>query len=260
MSVLVTVVPTLARMAAVYALSRDGGPTSPRFREYRTMAHEWGFSAWNPMAGDHAADATAALLALDAEALVRSAAQDVAERLGLTAPIVLAVAVLSPGLWTDRLATEVERTLGPHRTAHYGLVATWTREPVTADDLVRLTRAEVARIAWASLHGDASTLVAVLEREGLARAIADGRPALQEQPWGDVAAIVRVHAGARGLDAIAPVAYGDAVATQMGWAPHGLPERAGLRWAAAHARVLVHADGAAAAVRRTGWLPETSGA
>lgn len=254
MSAPVTVVPTLARMAAVYALSRDGGPTSPRFRAYRAMAHEWGVSAWNPMAGDHAADATAALLALDAEALVRSAAQDVAERLGLTVPIVLAVAVLSPGLWTDRLATEVERVAAAERVAGRGQIVFWTREPVTVADVEREARAELTRVAWTARHGRALTLRAVLEREGLARAIGEDVSPAADVPWGEIAAVVARDGDATGLDRVAPVLFGDAVAETLGWTPRGLPPDAGLRWAAAEARHALRKHGASAVLAQTGWL------
>jgi hypothetical protein len=251
---IVTVVPTLERMRAIYQLPRDGGASSPRFAAYRAIAPEWGLSPWNPMAGEHATASVAAMQAIDAEGVALAAARDAARALEHTAPVVLAVVVLSPGLWTDRLASDVERTLAPDRVAGHGLVVTWTREPLEADDVVRLARAEVARIVWTAHHGAANTAWQALEREGLARAIGDGRPPVQERPFGDVPAVMRAHGEARGLDGIAPIAFGDAVAEPLGWTPHGLPADAGLRWATAHARALVQARGAARAVATAGWL------
>jgi hypothetical protein len=250
----VTIVPTLARMAAIYRLPREGGPASPRFAAYRAIAPEWGLSPWNPMAGAHALASVVALQAVDAEGVAREAARDAARELDHTAPVVLAVVVLSPGLWTDRLASDVERTLAPARVAGHGLVVTWAGEPVDANDVVRLARAEVARIVWTAHHGVADTAWQVLEREGFARAHGDRRPSAQEPPLGAVAAVMRTRGEARGLDGIAPIAFGDAVAEHLGWTPHCLPAEAGLHWATAHARAHVRAHGAERAVRMSGWL------
>ena len=69
-----TIAPTLARMAGIYALSRNGGGASPRFAAYLAeVEHHWGLAAYNPMAGDAASDTVDALVALDAERLAQAA-------------------------------------------------------------------------------------------------------------------------------------------------------------------------------------------
>src|SRR5258708_27449122 len=91
--------PTLATMAAIYRLDRAGGPSSPRFRaSLARVEYEPGLAAYNPMAGPAALASVERLLELDAEAIAGRRAEE-AE---------IAVVVSSPGLWTDRIATEVE--------------------------------------------------------------------------------------------------------------------------------------------------------
>ena len=68
----VKVVPTLARMAEIYSLGRNGGRGSPRFSAYLgDVEHNWGLAAFNPMAGVSATETVYALTALDAERLAQ---------------------------------------------------------------------------------------------------------------------------------------------------------------------------------------------
>ena len=255
----VTVVPTLAVMAELYRLPKDGGAESSRFAAYvRHAATTWGMSSYNPMAGPHAAESVAALLALDAEGAAFRAATAAARELGWEDEATLAVVVLSPGMWTDRLANGVERIAAAERVAGKGQVVFWTREPVTEADVVREARAELARVAWTTQHGRATTLRAVLEREGLARAIGDVAGPASEEPWGAVAEMVTRDGALAGLDRVAPVLFGDAVADTLGWTPRGLPMQAGLRWAAAEARRAMREHGTPAVLTRTGWLGAAS--
>ena len=47
---MVTVVPTLVRIAEIYRLPREGGNASPRFSEYvKHVEHAWGVVAYNPI-------------------------------------------------------------------------------------------------------------------------------------------------------------------------------------------------------------------
>lgn len=255
----VTVVPTLAIMAEIYRLPKDGGAQSPRFASYVAQsATTWGLSSYNPMAGAHAAEAVAALLALDAERVAFEAATAAAQRFGVVEPVLLAVVLMSPGMWTDRLANDVERIAAADRVPGKGQMVFWTREPVTVADVAREARAELARVAWTARHGRALTLRAVLEREGMARAIGQGPSPDADEPWGDVAAIVARDGDVTGLDHVAPVLFGDAVAESLGWTPRGLPALAGLRWAAAEAHRAIRAHGAPAVLADRAWLGTAS--
>jgi hypothetical protein len=235
---MVTVVPTLVRMAEIYRLPREGGNASPRFHAYvRHVEHEWGFVAYNPMAGDAAAETVDALIALEAEPLARDAAQAVATDADYQLPITLAVIVRSKGMWTDRVATAVQdRTAAaPPREGH-GLVQLWSREPVSAA-LVRVeSAAECARIIWHSQHGPARTARAVLAREGHAYAAAN-RITKEPLPYGPatdedrlaVGNAIEILGNSREQSDVAAILFGDASAAAMGWTPLGVPEDAGYR-------------------------------
>lgn len=242
-------------MAEIYRLPENGGAQSPRFASYVAQAATtWGMSSYNPMAGPPAAEAVQALLAIDAERVALEGASAAAHALQIAEPALLAVVLLSPGMWTDRLANDVERIAADERVAGKGQIVFWTREPVTVADVVREARAELTRVAWTARHGRALALRAVLEREGLARAVGDEAAPPADEPWGDVAAIVARDGDAIGLDRVAPVLFGDAVAETLGWTPRGLPADAGLRWAAAEARQALRTHGASAVLAQTGWL------
>ena len=106
---IVTIAPTLATMAELYLLSQDGGPKSERFTAYvKRVEHEWGLVSYNPMAGAAALEAVLQALALGAEQIARAAATDTIAECDFTGSVTLAVVVASAGMWTDRLATEVE--------------------------------------------------------------------------------------------------------------------------------------------------------
>ncbi len=236
----ITVIPTLAHMAAVYALPRDGGAASPRFRAYtEAAASVWGLSACNPMAGPHAAAAVQALLALDAERLVAEAAADTAARLEAhtviarcAVPLRLAVAVLSAGLWTDRVTTDsLHRTHGDGGW-HRGLVPCWAHEPITAPLLHAQAARETARVLWESVHGPARSVRAVLAREGIAEALAHAAPAVIENEADDAAwEALAVLGESTALADVVGVLLGDAVAEAHGWRPVGVAAEGGVRLA-----------------------------
>ena len=247
---LVIVHPTLAAMRDVYALSREGGASSARFAAYRAIVpHGWGLSQYNPMAGEHAAETVAALLALDAEALARAAAHEVADVLGYRGAVELAVVVSSQGMWTDRLATEVaHRTFG-ERVPGRGLVTLWTREAISAADIEREAAAETVRVAWTALHGPATTLRAVVAREGFAYgSLVEPTSTDIENPASVESAIAILGDSTDPGDAAA-VLYGDSVAEAMGWQLVGVADRAGFRWAAVAAAAAIRRDGAPDAFR-----------
>jgi hypothetical protein len=148
------------------------------------------------------------------------------------------------------LAIDVERVALEAATA--ASHALQIAEPALLADVAREARAELTRVAWTARHGWALTLRAVLEREGLARAVGDETAPPADEPWGDIGGIVARDGDMTGLDRVAPVLFGDAVAETLGWTPRGLPPDAGLRWAAAEARKVLRKHGAPAALGQTG--------
>ena len=233
-------------MAAIYALSRDGGPRSPRFAAYRAcVEHDWGLSAYNPMAGAAALEAVQALLALDAEVVARESGTEVARRCEFEEDLMLAVVVASKGMWTDRLATEVQHRTFAERRAGHGLVLLWAGEQLDVDAIRRECAAETVRTMWTALHGPASVLGDVLAREGLAYALAR-----EPSPYGDgddgatVEEAIAVLGDSATQGDVVGVLYGDAAAIALGHTPLGLADTAGYRWAIAHARRAVERLGA----------------
>lgn len=211
-------------MADIYRLDRTGGVRSPRFVAYLARVEsEHALAPYNPMAGPAALASVQRLIELDAEAIAgRHAAE--AE---------LAVVVSSPGLWTDRVATEVELRTDPEPPA---LVRFWAGEPVEAADVERECAAAAQRVRWSLEHGPARTVDAVLAREGAAYAVA-GSP-FGPLATGEAALVgdaVELLGASEQRGDIAVVLFGDPAAVALGWTPLGLPWHAGYRWAIARA-------------------------
>lgn len=240
--------PTLAAMAEVYRLPREGGRNSPRFGPYTAAAaHTWGLPFYNPMAGDHALTAVETLLEMDAEHVTRECAERVVALAAFEGTVDLAVIVASAGMWTDRVATEVNYRTVEARKPGYGMVYLWTRETLTREGVEREACAETLRVIWTALHGPARTMHEVLHREGLAYAMAARcmtSPVPVERPTPEDTAAVEGALDVLGDSAdageIAAVLFGDAIAEQMGWATLGISDRAGYRWAIARAIDLQH--------------------
>ena len=249
---------TLHIMAGVYALTREGGPKSPRFAAYVSQTREhWGIVPYNPMAGDAALETVNALIVLDAESIAVRAAQDVANECQYAGEITLALAVRSTGLWTDRVATEVdERVTGKPRTPHRGVISIWSREESSASDVAREAAAEAVRIMWHAQHGSADTLTRVLACEGIAYALAErqGTSSRYDMPAAPEETVAVMEAfdvlgDTTQASEIAGVMYGDETARAMGWTPLGLAKYAGYRWALARAKKHIAAVGAPDALR-----------
>lgn len=211
----VRVVPTLAAMADVYRLPRE-----ERFDAYVALGRlGLPVAGYNPMTSKDVLGTIERLLAVDAEGIV-------AETLaGFDADVALAIVVAAPGMWTDRLATEVE-----HRLAGKGRneVLLWVGEDAGADavraaalaDFVRATR-PVPRTV-----GDA---VAV---EGDALAVA-GMTGAEDEHAAEVLAVL---ADDTTLSSMVAFLYGDDAAVALGFTPVGLGPRVGER----HAVALAH--------------------
>ena len=247
----VQLIPTLATMAEIYKLPREGGAGSPRFKRYlELIPSHYGLVAYNPMAGPHALETTEQLLALDAEAVAMAAASEAANLCDYPDTITLAVVLCAPGGWTDRLATEIE-----HRTAHRfppgsGLVLHWTRETPTAEQIRREAIAEAVRVMVLARPGRSESVRSLLQREGLAYALGGN-------PYGPVTAddqhavgdAVEVLGASEALGDMTAVLYGDAAAATLGWTQAGIADHGGYRWAIDQAGRRITGQGAPKALR-----------
>lgn len=240
----VRIAPTLAGMQSLYQLARDGGVKSDRFTSYLEHAPtDFGFAAYNPMAGVAALESVQQLMACDAEGVALATAQQVAALCDYDDELTLAVAVRSAGMWTHRIATEVdERAAGKMSPRGHGIVSLWSREECSVPDVARETAAETVRVMWSAIHGAADTVQRLLQREGLAYAIAsqfstsspyDGD--LSQEETVAVLDALQILGESRASSDMAGVLFGDSVAVTMGWSPPGVPHNAGYKWAIARA-------------------------
>lgn len=244
----IRLMPTLATMADVYRLPREGGSASPRFRRYlELVTNNLSLAAYNPMAGPHALETTGQLLAIDAEAVAAEAARETADLCGYADTIAMAVVVCSPGTWTDRLSTEVE-----HRTTRRvpgtGLVLHWTREIPTVEQIRREAIAETVRVMLVTGDRPESVRRLVL-REGVAYALGGNPygPATDEDRQA-VAEALEVLGDSAALGDMTAILYGDAAAATLGWASAGIADYGGYRWAVDRARQRIEALGAPSAL------------
>jgi hypothetical protein len=224
----VHVVPTLAAMAEVYRRSPVGGRDSPRFATYVELGQEGlPVSGYNPMTSKDALGTIERLLAIDAEAIVAETAAATLERVGSDdAVVALAVVVATPGLWTDRLGTEVE-----HRLAGRGRneVVLWQGDDVGVEAVRAAAAADTVRAVWAGRYGIPATVRDAVAQEGLALVMAGMGGRLNDE----AAAVYEVLADDTTLSSMVAFLFGDDAATAMGFTPVGLRPRVGERHAVA---------------------------
>ena len=217
----VRVVPTLAAMADVYRL-----PVDERFDAYTALAPVAPVSGWNPMTSKPVLATVERLLAIDAEAVALEAASTAAATLEWTDDLPLAIVVATPGMWTDRVATEVEHRLVAKRR---GEVLLWTGEDCGRDAVAAAAVAQVAREVWRARHGVPGRVVEAAAQEGLALSMAGMVGRLSSV----AAAALEVLGGDTTLSSMVAFLYGDPAAEAMGFSPVGLGERVGERHAVA---------------------------
>jgi hypothetical protein len=247
----IELVPTLATMAEIYRLPREGGAASPRFKRYlEHVAQVYALAAYNPMAGPHALETTEQLILVDAEAIALEAASEVAALCRYPDTITLSVVLCAPGGWTHPLATEIEhRTTGRPPSGH-GLVLHWTRQTPTAEQIRREAIAEAVRVMAVGVLGRRESVASLLHREGLAYALGGNPygPMTSEDERG-VRDAVDVLGTSEAIGDMAAVLYGDAAAECLGWTPLGITEHGGYRWAIDQAGRRIEDVGAASALR-----------
>lgn len=247
----IELVPTLATMAEIYRLPRDGGAASPRFKRYVEMIpHTYALAAYNPMAGPHALETIEQLLAVDAESVAREAASDAATLCHYPETITLSVILCAPGAWTSRLATEIEHRTTKRPPAGSGLVMLWTRETPTHEQIRREAIAEAVRVMTVAMRGHRESVANVLQREGLAYALG-GNPygPMTSEDEHAVRDAVEILGSSDAIGDMTAVLYGDDAAAALGWAPAGIREHGGYRWAINQAERQIADLGAPAALR-----------
>lgn len=227
---MIAVAPTLEVMAGVYREPTTGGPTSARFQAYVAAAQSGEpIHGYNPMTSEPVLSTVEELLAHDAEGRLAMVANTTAAAIGATAELRMHFTVATPGMWTDRLATEVEHRLLGHDP---GAVLWWSGDEVTAAALDAEIIAQTVRLVRAARSGAPATLGAAVEQEGSALAAA-GWPGRLTERAAEALAVLRADTS---LSSMVAFLYGDRSARAMGFTPLGMAEREGYAHAVALCR------------------------
>lgn len=251
-------VPLLAEQRRIYAIPRGPG----RFQDY--IATITGgrpdvcvlppLVAMNPMAREHVALAVDQLLAINAEAVAQSAAEEAIGRLSLasvTCQLKLGLVVLDDlrGGWTDRRYIEIGYRLNTSDgILKYGWLSggLWVTEPITADAVRRAVLGATYHYAHRLALGVPRTLREMFLLEGRTAVFAGALgPRLDPddlaysreviEPWLDTEDIPRQFT----------CLFGDAAARSVGYDALGLSPRAGFAVAIDDARRSVESPEAA---------------
>jgi hypothetical protein len=210
-----------------------------RFREYLKVVQGGAgreglpLSAFNPMSKPHVAELLDALLAMDAEAIGAQAMHEAHARLpGVDeARVGLVLADDAKGGWTNRWLFEAKHLFEAKYDLGHGLVTVllWSSEAADAAVVRIKVLAAIWRRAWMLRHGMPRTLGQCLLQEGLAAKFACSDVSRVTEAE---CAILREHLATEHFPTIVACLYGDEAAVECGYDPLGLPERAGLRFAA----------------------------
>jgi hypothetical protein len=217
----IEVIPTLEVMAGVYRKPTAGGSASDRFRAY-VAAGRAGLpvSGYNPMTAQPVLDTIDALMGVGAEDCLEEVANRTAEALGYEQDDVMYVTVAAPGMWTDRLATEVEHRFVAKQPEG---VLLWVDAQIEASVLSAEFVAQTLRLIHHRRYGPPSTLADAFRQEGLAGAL--GGAVGRAHP--EAAEVLRVLADNSTLAIQVAFFYGDEAASTMGFTPLGLTGRIG---------------------------------
>jgi hypothetical protein len=242
----ITYLPVLRTLRELYVQPRS----MQRFRQY--IATLTGgtddivvpIGVANPMAREHALIKLDELLALDADGIGASAAEDAQRRLASVDPSVeikasIVLADDTGGGWTNRYTTEAMVRF-PSRGAlkrPFATALVWTSDQdLSAAHIRREVLAAIYRVAYQQRHGLPTTLRDMLEQEGLAGVFAGASPVLDtDQLRRATTLIEQLEVDTAPYPVIFSAMYGDAAAEQLGYQPLGLPPRAGFEVAAGQA-------------------------
>ena len=237
----ITYLAVLDVLRGLYAQPRS----MQRFREYIARMTGGGddivlpIGVANPMAKDHALAKVDELLALGADQVGAEAAGDAQRRLaGIDSVEIKASIVLADdagGGWTNRYTTEAMVRF-PGRGAlkrPFATALAWTSESPTVEQLRQEVLAAIYRVAYQQRVGLPATLRQRLDQEALAAAFAGYAPRLSGTALADARAVIERLGDDPPYPAVFAALYGDEAARELGYAPLGLPPRAGFEVAAA---------------------------
>ena len=225
----------------------------------------------NPMGKDHIPALLDQYLAMDAEAIAKAAAEEVAARLtdvAIERKIGLVIVDDLMGGWTNRYTTEFGLTFGGRSVAMTQAEASggaageaageaaipstapkrrqyrewlsavlWTSETPTAEGVRVAARLPMYRAACMERHGAPRTLGEFLTQEGEVMAAAGcAGPTLEADDLEYTREVLAPLLGAEDWPTIVAGAFGDPAARELGYKPHGLSHRAGLALALHDAR------------------------
>ncbi len=225
----IQVAPTLALMAEIYRLPRDGGAKSPRFVAYTSAAARLApIAGYNPMTSKDVTSAIDALMAINAEERLAAVANATAARLQFADAVTMHLIVAAPGLWTDRLLTEVHHHLvSPDQRG----VLLWFDDVVSAETLDAACAAQATRLVEVARHGVPATLRAAVRQEGRALAAAGVEGARDDA----AAEVLEVLGDDHSLATMVAFLYGDETAVALGYAALGIGAGVGAAHAVARA-------------------------
>lgn len=167
-------------------------------------------------------------------------------------PITLAVILCAPGGWTHPLATEIEHRTMWQLPSGLGTVMHWTRVAPTGEQIRREATAEAVRVMTVAVSERRESVADVLHREGLAYAFGGN-------PYGPMTAeddhavrdALEILGTSEAMGDMTAVLYGDEAAAALGWAPAGVGDHGGYRWAIDQAKRQIDDVGAQSALRAT---------
>jgi hypothetical protein len=174
-------------------------------------------------------DTIGALIDMRAEDRLGMVANQTARRLGYDRDDAMHVTVATPGMWTDRLATEVEHRL---LAKDPGGLLWWCDQSVEAELLDFEIVTQTVRLLSQRQAGAPGNLTAAARLEGQAGATAGQTGAFHP----GAAEVLAVLGNDDSLATMVAFLYGDTAATDMGFTPLGIEGRVGYDHAVAIAR------------------------
>ena len=213
-----------------------------RFGEYlRTLTNEDGSDLeltpllmMNPMGKDHVTALLDALLAMDADGIGKSAAEEASAALADVPGEFKSCLVIADDLkggWTNRYAYEFNhRNWYSTRESRFWVTGLlWSSETPSAGTVREAVLTAAFRTAYIREHGFAGTLRELLDQEGqvLARAGCTA-PALDDEEIAYTREVIRPCLDARDMRTQIECLFGDEAGRTLGFTPRGLSKWAGL--------------------------------
>ena len=232
-------VPMLAIQRDLYRIPRGSG----RFREYlATMLDtETGdlrlpLTVMNPMAEDHVARYIDLLQAMAAEEAGERAVEDARAKLagepgGGPYRVGIVVADDAGGGWTNRAATELMHLKSELALEKRGWITAilWASETYGPPEIREEVLISIYRTLYVGRCGAPRTLREILLQEGSAMRLAGARnPALEPAALLRTREVLSRRLDCEDQPTLVAALFGDRAARELGYAPLGLPPRAGL--------------------------------